>query len=271
MSVIRVEKTSNYTVMANYHFKEKGLSLKAKGIMSLMLSLPEDWDYTVAGLATLSKDGIESVRSALRELEKFHYLTMEQTKDTAGKFSSTNYVLHEKPFTKNPITGNPITGKPISEKRTQLNTKELSTKESSTNPSSTKDIYKESGKPDHVPPFIQEVVDYLNEKAGTSYKATTPKTQKLIHAREKEGFTLDDFKTVIDKKCAEWLHDGDMVRYLRPETLFGTKFESYLNQKEVNNDGRRASKYFGRGRQKARGYDAEAERLKWEHETSGWD
>ncbi|WP_147369830.1 helix-turn-helix domain-containing protein [Mitsuokella multacida] len=132
MSVIRVEKTSNYTVMANYHFKEKGLSLKAKGIMSLMLSLPEDWDYTVAGLATLSKDGIESVRSALRELEKFHYLTMEQTKDKAGKFSTTNYVLHEKPFTENPITGNPITGKPISEKRTQLNTNLSSTKEVST-------------------------------------------------------------------------------------------------------------------------------------------
>lgn len=132
MSVIRVEKTSNYTVMANYHFKEKGLSLKAKGIMSLMLSLPEDWDYTVAGLATLSKDGIESVRSALRELEKFHYLTMEQTKDKAGKFSSTNYVLHEKPFTENPITGNPITDKPISEKRTQLNTNLSSTKKLST-------------------------------------------------------------------------------------------------------------------------------------------
>lgn len=132
MSVIRVEKTSNYTVMANYHFKEKGLSLKAKGIMSLMLSLPEDWDYTVAGLATLSKDGIESVRSALRELEKFHYLTMEQTKDKAGKFSSTNYVLHEKPFTENPITGNPITDKPISEKRTQLNTNLSSTKKVST-------------------------------------------------------------------------------------------------------------------------------------------
>ena len=132
MSVIRVEKTSNYTVMANYHFKEKGLSLKAKGIMSLMLSLPEDWDYTVAGLATLSKDGIESVRSALRELEKFHYLTMEQTKDKAGKFSSTNYVLHEKPFTENPITENPITDKPISEKRTQLNTNLSSTKKLST-------------------------------------------------------------------------------------------------------------------------------------------
>lgn len=238
MSVIRVEKTSNYTVMANYHFKEKGLSLKAKGIMSLMLSLPDDWDYTIEGLAKLNKDGIESVRSALRELENYHYLTMEQTKDEKGKFSKTQYVLHEKPFTENPITGKPITGKPIAENRRQLNTKELSTKESSTKRLSTKDIYKESGKPDNVSPFIQEVVSYLNEKAGTSYKPTTPKTQKLIHAREKEGFTLDDFKTVIDKKCAEWLHNGDMVRYLRPETLFGTKFESYLNQKEVKRNAR---------------------------------
>ncbi|WP_295630382.1 conserved phage C-terminal domain-containing protein [uncultured Mitsuokella sp.] len=101
----------------------------------------------------------------------------------------------------------------------------------------TEKYIKKSGKPD-VAPLIMNVVDYLNEKAGTKYKPTTPKTQKLIHAREKEGFTLDDFKTVIDKKCAEWLHDGDMVRYLRPETLFGTKFESYLNQKEVKRNAR---------------------------------
>lgn len=75
------------------------------------------------------------------------------------------------------------------------------------------------------------IVSYLNQKAGTNYRPTTQKTKTAIHARLSEGFTVDDFKTVIDKKCGEWLGDEKMERYLRPETLFGTKFEGYLNAK----------------------------------------
>ena len=81
----------------------------------------------------------------------------------------------------------------------------------------------------HDSSTIREIVDYLNQKAHVRYKATTKKTQACIHARLAEGFTLDDFKTVIDKKCADWLNDAKMAQYLRPETLFGPKFESYLN------------------------------------------
>ena len=79
------------------------------------------------------------------------------------------------------------------------------------------------------------IVSYLNQKAGTKYKPTTPKTKTAIKARLSEGFTVEDFKTVIDKKCAEWLGDDKMEKYLRPETLFGTKFEGYLNAKVTNN------------------------------------
>lgn len=78
---------------------------------------------------------------------------------------------------------------------------------------------------------IYIIVEYLNEKAGTHYKASTAKTKSLINARLKEGFTVDDFKTVIDKKVKEWLKDVKMAKYIRPETLFGTKFEGYLNEK----------------------------------------
>ena len=74
------------------------------------------------------------------------------------------------------------------------------------------------------------VIDYLNEKAGTKYRSTTPKTKTAIHARLAEGFTLEDFQTVIDKKCADWM-GTEYEKYLRPETLFGTKFEGYLNAK----------------------------------------
>jgi uncharacterized phage protein (TIGR02220 family)/predicted phage replisome organizer len=79
------------------------------------------------------------------------------------------------------------------------------------------------------------IVSYLNEKAGTGFKATTAKTKSAIHARLAEGFTLEDFKIVIDKKCQEWI-GTDMQKYLRPETLFGTKFEGYLNAKQGRND-----------------------------------
>lgn len=75
------------------------------------------------------------------------------------------------------------------------------------------------------------VIDYLNEKCGTSYKSTTNKTQTLIRARQVEGFELEDFKKVIDNKAASWLDDPKMCKFLRPETLFGNKFEGYLNEK----------------------------------------
>lgn len=80
--------------------------------------------------------------------------------------------------------------------------------------------------------IIVEIINYLNEKTHSNYKSSTSKTQTLINARLKEGFSIDDFKTVIDKKSLDWLNDSKMSQYLRPETLFGTKFESYLNQKE---------------------------------------
>lgn len=81
------------------------------------------------------------------------------------------------------------------------------------------------------PDLIEEVINHLNAKTGSHYKATTGTTRKLIKARLKEGFTVDDIKTVIDKKTSEWLNNASMAQYLRPETLFGNKFESYLNAK----------------------------------------
>ena len=97
-----------------------------------------------------------------------------------------------------------------------------------------KDILSGKAEP-HIP--FQEVVEYLNEKAETKYRHTGKKTQTLIKARCSEGFSLDDFKKVIDIKVNEWLDDKSMNKYLRPETLFGTKFESYLNQKTKGKGG----------------------------------
>lgn len=87
------------------------------------------------------------------------------------------------------------------------------------------------------PDPTEEVIDHLNQRAGTHYKATTAATRKLIKARLKEGFTIDEFKLVIDKKCADWGNNSNMAQYLRPETLFGPKFESYLNAKPSQRTG----------------------------------
>jgi hypothetical protein len=127
---MRVHKTSNFTVMSNYHFKEKKMSLKAKGLLSLMLSLPDDWNYSVSGLCTLSKDGKDSVMSALAELEKFGYLTRERVVNEKGQFSGIEYNIYEqpqkeKPIAEKPISANECAEKPIAENRTQLNTNSI--------------------------------------------------------------------------------------------------------------------------------------------------
>ena len=96
------------------------------------------------------------------------------------------------------------------------------------NTSNKKDIVEHS--PTEPVPY-QEVVEYLNQKTGKNFKHTSKVTQRHIRARLAEGFTVSDFKQVIDKKCSDWLRDQKMKEYLRPETLFGTKFESYLNSK----------------------------------------
>ena len=100
----------------------------------------------------------------------------------------------------------------------------------------SKDTLSGSDEPDRVP--YEEITDYLNKKAGSQFRSSTKKTQSLIKARFNEGFKIDDFKRVIDIKTNEWLNNKDMSKYLRPETLFGTKFESYLNQehKPVSNN-----------------------------------
>ena len=103
MGVVRVNKTANYTVLSNFHFKEKEMSLKAKGLLSLMLSLPDTWNYTIAGLVSLSKDGKDSVMSALAELEKFGYLVRSQKVNAKGQFSGVEYNIYEQPQEKNPV------------------------------------------------------------------------------------------------------------------------------------------------------------------------
>lgn len=144
MPVIRVNKTKDYTVMANYHFRDKNLSLKAKGLLSMMLSLPNGWGYSVEGLAKLSSDGRASVMAALKELEKFHYLKRSQARDNSGKLGEAIYDIFEQPWSEKPTTVKPTTEKPTAENRTLLNTNKLNTKVLNTN---NKKVSKAQSKP----------------------------------------------------------------------------------------------------------------------------
>ena len=136
MAVCRIEKTKDYTVMANHHLRNKGLSLKAKGLLSLMLSLPEDWDYTVKGLAYICKDGIDSINGAIKELETTGYMHRQRVRNDRGQLTTTEYTIREYPQNmggdtfpaeglpaqESPILENPIQAMPIQEEPHQLNT-----------------------------------------------------------------------------------------------------------------------------------------------------
>ena len=165
MAVMRVEKTSNFTIMANHHLKDNRLSLKAKGLLSVMLSLPAEWDFTLKGLSQISKEGISAIRAAIAELEEGGYVKRTRIRNAAGQLIDTDYTIYEfpqnnnndnkktaciseassiptdyasvaltsdsliteKPMSEKPTSDNPTLEKPTSENRTQLNTKDINT------------------------------------------------------------------------------------------------------------------------------------------------
>ena len=152
MAVFRIEKTRDYTVMANHHLRNTALSLKAKGLLSLMLSLPEDWDYTTKGLARICRDGVDSICATVRELEDAGYIIRERVRNANGRLGSIEYTIleqprppepkpgkpeRENPVQVKPVLDSPVLGKPEQEKPAQLNTKGSSNQISNTDSSST--------------------------------------------------------------------------------------------------------------------------------------
>ena len=147
MAVFRIEKTRDYTVMSNHHLRDMSLSLKAKGLLSLMLSLPENWDYTMKGLSRICKDGIDSISGGIRELEEHGYLIRERVRGANGQLGSIEYTIleqpkeptpaQEKPIRENPVQANPTLVTPVQEEPAQLNKDRSSNDPSRTDLSST--------------------------------------------------------------------------------------------------------------------------------------
>ena len=170
MAVFRIERTKDYTVMSNHHLRNHELSLKAKGLLSMMLSLPDDWNYTTRGLAKICKEGVDAIGSALRELETAGYIVRNQLRDQQGRISDTEYVIYEKPQprqpetprpdtavpdTASPDTENPYLDKPDTEKPAELNIEKPNTQKQNTHGASTDSI-----------PFRETAAAQLPERKG---------------------------------------------------------------------------------------------------------
>lgn len=141
MAVFRVERTRDYTVMSNYHLKDTGLTLKAKGLLSMMLSLPDEWNYTTRGLASICKESVETIGKTLRELESAGYLTRRQLRGKNGRITDTEYTIFEKPVKPQPEPAPPDTASPGTENPPQLNTKKSNIQKSNTHGSNTHSFF----------------------------------------------------------------------------------------------------------------------------------
>ena len=165
MAVFRIERTRDYTVMSNHHLRNANLSLKAKGLLSMMLSLPEEWNYTTRGLAAICKEGVDAIGSALKELETAGYIVRRQLRGANGRITDTEYIIYEQPQPKkldmlpsdvvSPDTENPDMVKPDTEKPAELNIEKSNTEKSITYGSSTDSI-----------PFREPVAAQLPERKG---------------------------------------------------------------------------------------------------------
>ena len=206
MAVFRIERTRDYTVMSNHHLRNHELSLKAKGLLSMMLSLPDDWNYTTRGLAKICKEGVDAIGGALRELERAGYIVRHQMRDRQGRISDTEYVIYEQPQPKNPDTPqpdtaspdteNPYLDKPDTEKPAELNIEKSNTQKSITHGSSTDSI-----------PFREKTADKPPERKGRdamsvteieSYRELILENIEYDYLKQRAGFYQDELDEIVE-------------------------------------------------------------------------
>ena len=206
MAVFRIERTRDYTVMSNHHLRNEKLSLKAKGLLSMMLSLPEIWNYTTRGLAAICKEGVDAIGGALRELETAGYIVRHQLRDRQGRISDTEYVIYEQPQPKKPDTPSPDTDapdtenpymeKPDTEKPAELNIEKSNTQKSITHGSSTDSI-----------PFREKTADKPPERKGRdamsvteieSYRELILENIEYDYLKQRAGFYQDELDEIVE-------------------------------------------------------------------------
>lgn len=208
MAVIRVNNTKGFTVMSNYHFQDKEISLKAKGLLGLMLSLPSNWDYSVNGLVAIVKENKAAVQTALKELEEHKYLKRTRVQDETGRFDYI-YDIYEKPYDKLPCTENQCTDIQCTEVQCTENQPQINTNKQSTNKQNTKELntneYKEKNiKKESVNSVISEYTenkdlqDALHDFVDMRTKARKPLTVRAmkLSLNELDKLAVDDMTKI---------------------------------------------------------------------------
>ena len=178
MAVFRVERNRGYTVMSNHHLRNRGLTLKAKGLLSQMLSLPDNWDYTLAGLSRINREKIDAIREAVRELEKAGYIVRSRERDEKGRLRGANYIIYEQPqppVLDLPTLENPTLDNPTLENPTQLN-KDISRTDLSKKEKSNTDISNTHS----IPILSPYPSPFTEDAAEPERKGTEAKTQSAV-------------------------------------------------------------------------------------------
>ena len=218
MAVFRIDKTKDYTVMANFHLRDKTLSLKAKGLLSLMLSLPDNWDYTTKGLAHICKDGVDGICGTVRELEQHGYIKRQRVRNGKGQLGEIEYTILERPDVAGgetpPERGNPVLDKPVlgfpeqaepeQENPAQLNIDISSKEKLSTDGSSTDSILFREAAGDPPEPKRREAV---SEHERENYRDLIYENIGYGRLREQypyDGESIDEIvELMLDVVCAK--------------------------------------------------------------------
>lgn len=219
--MIKVHKTKDYTVMSRSHLRDKELSLKAKGLMSLMLSLPEDWDYSVKGLATLSKDGRESIIGTIKELEERGYLVRTQIKNSSGRFVGYDYEAFE-----NPSAGKPFTENPLTEKPTQYNIEQYNKEKYIIEESILKREEKEiKEKREKDLPFSEELNTVIKE--WFAYMKEKKQTYTAIGTKQ----LLNRLKEMVEKHNETYV--AEVIKYSMSQNWQGIHEQRFTENKNL--------------------------------------
>ena len=205
MAVFRVEKNSDYTVMSNHHLRNRALSLKAKGLLSQMLSLPEDWDYTLQGLARINRESIDAIRQAIRELEQAGYIQRSRERDEKGRLRGADYVIFElpqpvpasvSPTLENPTLENPTQENPTLENPMQLNKDKLITEKQKKEGLNTDSIPIHSLNP---LPYGEDEAAQPPERKGTERNDAYRVYEEIIKDNIEYDILLQDMKFDHDR------------------------------------------------------------------------
>lgn len=204
MAVFRIHKNDNFVVIGKTHLKEKNMSLKAIGLLSVMLGLPDDWSYSVTGLAAIRTESKDTINRILNELEEFGYLKRQQLRNTNGTITGYEYDIYEEPYPKNPDTDNPDTDNPDTENNTQYNNNKLNNNKLNNNKYNSK----------FVKPTPEEIEAYKKEKN------LVLNTQDFIDYYESNGWRVGRNKMKDWKATARrWSRTNKSEEQSKPEWL----------------------------------------------------